>query len=73
MWLIVSLVIGAAAFGGNPRIFTSQKHFTTIEACTSYLATDEEELRDELSQYGVSMPYEIKQRCVEDPRIGTGA
>jgi endonuclease YncB( thermonuclease family) len=66
MWFILSLVIGAALFGGRTHEFSSVRHFETEKDCLAYLARDTDELEVELMGKGLARPYRIEARCEQD-------
>jgi hypothetical protein len=66
MWFILSLVIGAALFGGQTHEFSSVRHFETEKDCLAYLDKDTDELVAELMNHGLSQPYRIEARCEQD-------
>jgi hypothetical protein len=66
MWFILSLVIGAALFGGHTHEFSSVRHFDTEKECLAYLARDKDELEMELVGNGLVQPYRIEARCEQD-------
>lgn len=66
MWFIISVVIGAALFGGQTHEFSSVRHFESEKDCLSYLAHDTDELETELMEHGLVKPYRIEARCEQD-------
>jgi hypothetical protein len=70
IWFIVAVVTGAAAFGGQPHEFASEKHFDTQEACEAYIPADADELTAELKSLGINGPFRIVSHCEIDTEAG---
>lgn len=66
VWFIISVVVGAALFGGRPHEFSSFRHFATEAECKAHLPADTEELEMELMGAGLTSPYRILARCEQD-------
>lgn len=72
-WFIVSIVSGAALFGGQDHGFSSNLHFATEAECVAYLPSDAAELETELKSVGLTKPYRITGHCEQDPEAGEPA
>lgn len=74
IWFIVSVITGAALYGGQPHGFSSSLHFATEAECIAFLPADAEELEAELKHFrGLEEPYRITGHCEQDPEAGEPA